>query len=102
MKSKKKQKSRTGKKIHLAVDRLMENEDLDPRLGGHANFMDLVTYGDKFEAGIDDYNDQLALQGNVPKDIGMYIYIYVFIIIRFEIGFTEIKKKKKSTSFKSF
>ena len=33
--------------------------------------MDLADYGDKFEAKIDNYNEQLALQGGkVPNNIG--------------------------------
>lgn len=56
-------------KVTLAVDEIHENYNLDERYQGPQNFMDLADYGDKFEAQIDRYNDNLALEGGPPKDI---------------------------------
>lgn len=74
-------------KVTLAVDKIKDNYLLDQRYQGPQNFTDLVDYGDKYEAQIDQYNDNLALEGGPPKDI---CRDSGSLIESVEIGFAEI------------
>jgi hypothetical protein len=67
MKAPMKKKSKGG--VRLAVNKIQENSGLDERYQGPQNFMDLADYGDKYEAQIDNYNDNLAITGGPPKNI---------------------------------
>ena len=74
MKKVPKKKSKKG--VQLAVNRLRDNSDLDPRLQGPQNFMDLADYGDKFEAQIDQYNEKVAITGGAPKNICRVFWVF--------------------------
>jgi hypothetical protein len=50
--------SKSGK-VQLAVNKIKQNTNLAPKYRGPQEFMDLVDYGDKFEANIDNYNENV-------------------------------------------
>lgn len=58
MMKKKKAPSKSGN-VELAVNKIKDNLNLAPKYRGPQEFMDLVEYGDKFEANIDNYNDNV-------------------------------------------
>ena len=74
MKKAPKKKSKDG--VQLAVHGLRDNRDLDPRLQGPQNFMDLADYEDKFEAQIDRYNEKVAITGGAPKNICRFFWVF--------------------------